>query len=284
MKNFINYIEHLELVDIEEALKFRVDVSQSLIRSKKNKRLSLDSSQNTIVYKGSFQKNDIEYDTILSEEPKKDSPESYINGNTIQSFVENVSQQAQEDILNAFLLAQRAATKIYPNKNDTRLWYDTYFEVLTNIGWTLENNFFQQFACSERLFEMKKVLLSIMGNIITENGIGIIKKLLETISDLKDERIQIFNKRTIKENVGCFQLGIASEQNAVVSVSMGVFFVNAETNINQILLFNTNRQLVTMEYCTFKATLNYNVFTDETRKMIKSKLGNCSDYISKLEI
>ena len=70
---------------------------------------------------------------------------SFLNFKGLNSFSSNVSIEAQEDVLNSLLLAQRAATKAFPKDEQVYDWYKLYFKVLQNLGWLISQKDFNTY-------------------------------------------------------------------------------------------------------------------------------------------
>ena len=51
------------------------------------------------------------------------------------TFVDGLSGQQKEDVLNSTLLAQLTANRKHDRERDTGAWYDAYRGVLEQVGW-----------------------------------------------------------------------------------------------------------------------------------------------------
>ena len=125
----------------------------------------------------------------LGPEDNTDVSESFVNNQSIVSFVAGVSEQNRQDILNSTLLAQLAADKTTENVDDLKAWYKQYTEVLTNIGWVIEQNEFTDFQSGSDEFEMNTAIMGIMGAVVDPTQISLITKTLESVKSLGDDEI-----------------------------------------------------------------------------------------------
>ncbi|WP_099767640.1 hypothetical protein [Chryseobacterium sp. 52] len=182
-------------------------------------------------------------------------------------------------------MAQRAASKAFPDEEDIFKWYGKYFEVLENVGWVLEGKDFSQFASTHSRFDVHKALLEILGAAVTAGQLAIVMKTLTAIKELaeNDGRITFFERNTHTSNKGSFQLGIADEINGTVSLAANAFILSTETTITKILFFTSAKNEAELHYCLAKATLNSSVYA-VYREQIIAKLNNNSQYIADLEI
>ncbi len=218
-------------------------------------------------------------------EATSDEDQAAINYKGVQSFVAGLSAERQEDVLNSLLLAQRAASKAYPDENDMMLWYQKYFEVLSMIGWVFENKGFQTFDTKNNSFEIDKVLLEILGTALTGNQVALILKSFEALKSLGDDdkRFQAFERNTHSLTRGNFQLGIASEENDTLSISSFAFVLSTTKIMTKILFFKSEKDATKLDYCNIKATL-LNKKYEEAKEEIRAKLGDTRAYVADLEI
>lgn len=208
-----------------------------------------------------------------------------MNFKSLQSFVAGLSKQRQEDVLNSLLLAQRAATKIYPNDDQITDWYKKYFEVLDKLGWVFENKDFVIFNSKNNLFEIENALLEILGTALTGNQLAILLKTIQSLKSLgdSDKRFLAFEQNTHSMQKGSFQLGVATEENNTLSISACAFILNSQKKITRILFFSSDKDATEFKYFQSKATLADNIFA-EARETIKQKLGDVSSFVADLEI
>ncbi len=279
MENLTEYLSKLELAD--DNLTFATTQ-----RNFRDQKIFLKRTESIGHFSMDKYIDDVSDDLTIEE----GCPAVYINDTMLQSFTPETSEQNRMDVLNTFLLAQRAATKIYPKKEDIYLWYEKYIEVLHYLGWVFTNKQYREYSYTGNEFEIKTAILSILGNvgggIISNNYVKIIENLLEGIKKLgaKDERLQIFNKRVVENNIGNFQISIANDDlNSGLQINLASFFVKAKDNINQILFIKSNKMGVEMEYNQTTAT-RVKIFSDKEREQIQEKLGDTLSYIASLDI
>ena len=208
-----------------------------------------------------------------------------INFKSLNSFVAGVSKQRQEDVLNSLLLAQRVATKAFPEDEQIKDWYKRYFEVLDKIGWVFENREFAAFNAKSNLFEIENAILEILGSAISGNQLAVLKATMNALKSLgkEDKRFLAFEKNSHSLQKGSFQIGVATEENNTLSISASAFILNTKENITKILFFNSNSDSTAFWFCHSKATLNDSVFSD-AREVIKQRLGDTGSFVAALEL
>ncbi|TYP75292.1 hypothetical protein [Aquimarina intermedia] len=222
----------------------------------------------------------------LQSGSETDKDEAFMNYKALDSFVSGISKQKQEDVLNSMLLAQRAAQKAFPNRDQVKDWYEKYFEVLSKIGWTMEQHNFKNFETDSSIFEIEKAILGIISAALTGNQLAIVVKTLEALKSLNDNdsRFVAFEKNTHGLNEGSFQLGMATENNGAVAVTLSAFLLKTDNRIKKILFFKSGKDETRMDYYLTKMTLLESKF-DQARPFILKKLNDdIDDYISNLDI
>lgn len=208
-----------------------------------------------------------------------------MNFRSLCSFASGISGQRQEDVLNSLLLAQRVATKAFPDDDQIMDWYRKYFDVLDRIGWIFENRDFSTFETKTSLFHIEKAILEILGTALSQNQLAVIMKTVDAFKALggDDKRFIAFEKNTHTLYRGCFQLGVAAEENSTLSVSASAFALFTEKKISQILFFSSQKEVTEFKFCASKATLNDGVFKD-ARETIREKLGDVSGFVAALDL
>lgn len=207
---------------------------------------------------------------VITEEGAE---QSFISNKSIISFASSVSAKHRNDILDSTLLAQLAANKKFPDENDGILWYKHYTEVLSNIGWVVENAEFSTFETKENLVEVKDAIISILTAAFGGTFIGIITKTLDAVKGLGENgTIIAFKKNTQSLNKGCFQLALAVEENDTVSLQMGAFLLEAKNTITQVLFFKSSKDITRLTYNSQRATLHTNRYT-AIRGTVSKKIG-----------
>jgi len=211
--------------------------------------------------------------------------EGIMNFKSLNSFVAGVSKRRQEDVLNSTLLAQRVATKAFPGDEEVVNWYKKYFEVLTNIGWVIENKDFASFKSKSNRFEIENAIFEILSAALTGNQLAVLKTTIKAFKSLgdSDKRFLAFEKNTHSLKKGSFQLGIATDENDTISISASAFIIKTNKTITKILFFNLDRGSTELSYNISKATLNDDVY-GQARDLIKEKLGDIRSFVADLEL
>jgi hypothetical protein len=90
-----------------------------------------------------------------------------IDAASIVTFVDGLSQQQKEDVLNSTLLAQLAANKQHDRERDMAGWYGTYRCVLEKVGWVS-----QQISPKDRILAARSLPANV-GPLVIQNPLGV---------------------------------------------------------------------------------------------------------------
>lgn len=210
---------------------------------------------------------------------------SFLNYKGINSFSENVSQQAREDVLNSMLLAQRAATKAFPEDTQIADWYTMYFDVLQRLGWLISQKDYNSLGESAHALELEKAIFALLKDLLTGQQINVLLKSLELLKSLgeDDKRLVAFEQNTLTHNRGNFQLGLAEEVNGNVSIFGSGFVLESKKKITKFLFIKFGKNIVDMNLNFFRAELVTSEYA-KNRDFVKAKLGDSEQYIASLDI
>jgi hypothetical protein len=208
-------------------------------------------------------------------------------GSEVVSFVTGVTEERREAIINSSLLAQLVATKKVPDRTKIKEWYDAYFDVLTNVGWVVQDTGFAEYRESSDNFESHKAILTVAATLLgpATTALAIVTSTLTALQSMNESSpwITIFNRESQSARSARFQISLA-EQDAA-----GHFFVNtmafvleASMNLTQVLFFKATSNAVKLEHHSGRVTINTGVL-DGVREAIKAKLlGQANSYVSGL--
>ncbi|WP_111707721.1 hypothetical protein [Lutibacter citreus] len=210
---------------------------------------------------------------------------SFLNYKGLNSFTENVSKQSREDVLNSMLLAQRAATKSFPEETQMADWYTMYFEVLQRLGWLISQKDFNALGEEANALELDKAIFSLLKDLLTGQQINVLLKSLDLLKSLgeDDKRLVAFEQNTLTHNRGNFQLGLAEELNGNVSILGSGFILESKKKIRRILFVKFGKNVMKMKLHFFRAELVTSAYA-KNRDFVIKKLGNSEQYIASLDI
>jgi hypothetical protein len=222
--------------------------------------------------------------SAITQEDNKESG-SIIAGNLI-SFTANLSGQDKDDVNNSILLAQFAASKEYSRMEKPKEWYDSYFKVLTNVGWIVQGDPFAPYNASGSTLTIEKTVIELLGAIASGQVVLIVKQVLESLKNLheSDRGLVIWDRSTHSNTNGNFQLSAVNKENSSIALTAANVYFTAKQTDTRFLWFSYSTTDITLNYRNSILTLNQEAYSI-VRDKIKEKLGDrISAYINNLEL
>ena len=128
--------------------------------------------------------------------PPDNKKEGHMVGGAVIAFTENVKGPVKQDILDATFFAQQAANKHY-EMDDVLNWYLYFTHALGNIGFSIKNLTFQEYAVSGDTLYMDKAVRKILATIATEEQQALVNATLDALKEMpaSDNRVKILNQQ-----------------------------------------------------------------------------------------
>ena len=205
----------------------------------------------------------------------KDKTQALIVGSDVMSFVQGVTTERRQDLVNASLLAQLVATKEVPDPTNLQAWYDTYFQVLTNLGFAIQDRQFAEYREQSADFEAQKAIISIATTLLgaAPTALALVKTTLEALKT-DGSWLTLFTRESQSAKTAKFQVTLADPgQGDQFLVSLMAFALTAETNLTQLLIFKVRSNGATLRHVSGKVTINPEVLAsvreDVSRRLEK---------------
>jgi hypothetical protein len=162
-------------------------------------------------------------------------------GSDIISFVAGTDPALRTAIMNSALLAQLAANKKVPARDDVEKWYEAYFDTLTQIGWVIQNRGFSAHEESGSEFEAHQAILSIAATLLAPApaALDLVAKTLASMKKLAHGSwITIFQHESQGAKAARFQVTVAGPASSGgAAVSLMAFELAATITLTQVLFF-----------------------------------------------
>lgn len=210
----------------------------------------------------------------------------YVDSGSLVSFVSGISGQQKNDVLNSTLLAQLAANTAFDRWTKTEEWYKKYVEVLSSIGWVIENFNFTEYKSSSESFTMDKVVLEVLKAIATGEQEEIINETIDALAALDDGdgKLVLFDSNGSNLTKGNFQMATAQTDGENVAVAMGSFYFTAKQSSTRFLWFEYKKLETELFKAGQKVVLNEEIYS-KVRDQIIVKLGDAAtQYVADLDI
>jgi hypothetical protein len=186
--------------------------------------------------------------------------QAVVVGSDIVSFVAGITPQLRAAIVNSSLLAQLAANRKVPERNELRAWYDVYFDTLTRLGWQAQERGFSEHHETGEDFEAAKAILSIAGAIFgpTATALAIVASTLKAMESLSDGPwFAVFERGSRSAKAARFQVSTVEPSSDGSSyISMMAFELDAKTALTQVLFFKYRASDVTLRHASGRVSVD----------------------------
>jgi hypothetical protein len=213
--------------------------------------------------------------------------QAVVVGSDVVSFVEGVTAPRREAIINSSLLAQLAAKKRVGDATRVMEWYEAYFDVLTNIGWVVQDRGFAEYQEQGTNFEAHKAVMTVAATVLggAPTALAVVKSTLDALKSMNEGSpwIAIFNRESRTAHSARFQISLAEQDpGGQFFVTLMAFSLQARSTLTQVLFFKAKKEDVTLRHSSGRVTINTAVL-DGVSDAIKEKLvAAARDYVSAL--
>ena len=210
-------------------------------------------------------------------------------GSEIVSFVKGVSAARRQDIVNSALLAQLAADHKVKDRSKIFEWYDAYFDVLTNLGWVIQDNSFASYEKEAEGLEAHEAILKVATVLLgaAPTALAVVTSTIEAMKSMDQNSpwITIFDRESRKAETARFQIALAEEdEQGQFLVSMMAFGLKADSTLTQVLFFKIRSDKMSFKHCSSKVTINDEVLDGIREKVRVKLLGRTGGYIDSLDL
>lgn len=210
-------------------------------------------------------------------------------GSEVMSFMSGVEADLRAAIADSALLAQLAAGKKVPNGEDVFGWYDSYFDILRNLGWLVQDSGFSEVSESGSGFEVHEKIMLLAAVLLgpAPAALAIVKATLDGLKAMQpdSELITIFNRETLHAEAARFQVSVvqpATGGDAVVS--MIAFGISADKQVTQVLFFKIKKSRATLRSNSAKLSIGREALLDLAPDIGRRVRAFQRSFIAEIEI
>ena len=173
----------------------------------------------------------------------KAKAQAQVVGSGVFSFAQGVTAEDREAISDSALLAQLVANKKVPSVEEAPLeWFKAYVEVLQNVGWTMQEGGWADYAATGTGVEVHEKIIEVLTAALGPSPatLTLITTTVNALKAMKPESswITLFSREVQKARIARFQIGLVEkEESGDVFVSLLACLVEAQNSITQVLLF-----------------------------------------------
>ena len=213
-----------------------------------------------------------------------------VAGSSVISFVSGVTAEQRKDIVNALLLAQLVAKKKIAEPTTLKevvAWYDAYFDVLSNIGFVIQDKGFARYDEKSMDFQAHEAIIEVASALLAgaPAALALVKLTLQALQKMSQDSpwITLFNRESQSANTARFQVSLVhQDENAQLLVTLMAFGVEARMTLTQVLFFKFRQNEVTLQHNSGQVTINAQVL-GSVREAVAGKLSAfTSTYVQNL--
>lgn len=215
--------------------------------------------------------------------------QAMVVGSDIVSFVQGVTPEQREDIVNSSLLAQLGAKKKVTDPTQIYDWYNVYFDVLSQIGWVIQDQGFSTYSESGEGFQAHEAILKVATALLGPGATALVAVMttLEALKAMSADSpwMTLFNRESQSANTARFQVTLAEQtKDNQFLVSLMAFGLEAKKTLTQVLFFKLETSEASLKHYSGKVTIDTDVLSS-IRQDIKNRLtGFAKGYVKQLPI
>ncbi len=209
-------------------------------------------------------------------------------GSDIVSFVAGIDSGLREAVVNCSLLAQLAANRKVPAREDIRAWYEAYFDVLEHLGWAVQERGFSEHRETGDDFEANQAILSVAAVLLgpATTALAVVQSTLTAMKSMSEGPwLTIFQQESQAARAARFQVTVAEPASNVGSkISLMAFVLDAKTMVTLVLFFKFRSMDVTLRHSSGKVTVEANVLAAVAPAVAKRVAEYTRSYVENIPI
>jgi hypothetical protein len=206
--------------------------------------------------------------------------QAVVAGSDVISFVKGLTPEQRSDLVNASLLAQLAAKKKFPAPQDfegVKAWYQKYFDVLSNIGFVIQDQGFAEYKETADTFEAHEAILDVAAAILgpASSALKIVTTTLQSLKKMDTDSpfLTLFHRESRSARTARFQVTLADEdETAQLRIRLMAFGIEAKAAVTQVLFFRFKQNESSLHHHSGTVTINSTILGG-VRDDIAKKLG-----------
>jgi len=158
-------------------------------------------------------------------------------GSDVIAFATGITPEQRGDVVNATLLAQLVAKRRVPEPKtlpDLISWYEHYFDVLSRVGFAIQDRGFAEYVEKSDTFEAHEAILEVAATLLAgaPAALAVVKRTLEALQKMSADSpwITLFHRESQSANTARFQVSLVNADEASpFLVSLVAFGLQATT-------------------------------------------------------
>lgn len=221
--------------------------------------------------------------------PRADEDQSVVVGSQLFAFAKGIDEGTRRALQNSALLAQLAASK-RASPDDYEAWYWTYFEVLSSVGWLIQERDFNSFDSGSAQADVHEAVLQLAAGLMGGTATTAFQIVAATIGALQklgegNPAITVFRRETQRQQAARFQVSLAQkESDGGLLVSLMAFRLRASTTVTQALFFTFKSEEARLEHFSARLGINEDVLEAIAGAIAEKVTEHVDGYVRTLKI
>jgi hypothetical protein len=214
--------------------------------------------------------------------------QSMVVGADIVSFVAGTSPALRGAIVNCSLLAQLAANRKVPSRDDIRAWYEAYFDTLEHLGWAVQERGFSEHRETGDDFEAHRAILSVAAVVLgpATTALAVVQSTLTAMKAMSEGPwMTIFQQESQAAKAARFQVTVVEPvSNGGSMISLMAFELDATTTLTQVLFFKFRSTDITLRHSSGRVTVDRNVLAGASNAIATKVSQYIQSYVEAIPI
>jgi hypothetical protein len=191
------------------------------------------------------------------------SEQATVVGSEVVSFATSVAAQQRQDVVNASLLAQLVAKQKVAAPSslaEVEAWYASYFDVLTRIGFAIQDTGFAAYQKASEDFEAHEAILDVAASLLgaAPAALALVTSTLQALRKASTGPwITLFNRESQSANTARFQVSVVEAgSGGQLTMTLMAFGLEARSRLTQFLLFKFRGNEVSLQHRSGKVAID----------------------------
>lgn len=208
-------------------------------------------------------------------------------GSDVISFVRGVTPEKRRAVVSASLLAQLVAKKRVADPRQIYDWYDAYLDVLSNIGWSIQDRGFAEYHEERQGFEAHEAILQVATTVLgpAPAALAVVKATLDALKSMSADSpwITVFNRESQHANAARFQVSLVEEDSdEQFMVALMAFGLEARATVTQVLFFKLRSTEAKLRHLSGRVTIDSHILAGVQDDVERKVAAFQRDYIRNL--
>ncbi|NJN40523.1 MAG: hypothetical protein HC807_06350 [Gammaproteobacteria bacterium] len=210
-------------------------------------------------------------------------------GGQLAEFTEAVAPDLRAAISDGILLAQLAANKATAASGDVFKWYETYVEVLQNIGWQIQDFEFRRQQVDKQSLDMHEALIPVITALLGPQvaAASIVVSILQGLQQMDKTRpwITLFDKASQHVDGAKFQVGyVDADETGQPQIALLCFGIQAQRTITQVLFLKSSEDRAEVKKAEARLTVSLARLNSARDALAERVTPFVNDFVKNVEI